>query len=289
MLHCFVAAAADPQFPARIIRNIAYTNTPAGRLLLNIHLPARKTALVPVVLYIHGGDWMFGNREHPSGAFLTHYGIAVASMDYRLAPRNRFPAQAKDCRDALIFLHKNARKYGIDPDQIGIMGESAGGHLAALTATAPDAPEFIGSFRDKETPRVKAFCSISGPMDIVLLGTMGDFVEGIVGKHPIQQLLGGRVGDHLALAKLASPIEHVSADDPPSLLIYGEIDFLVPPVVAHNMHAALLAQGIKSELYPVAGMGHDMRDIYNDRTREVIAGFFQRNLLGYPATRPASQ
>jgi acetyl esterase/lipase len=190
---------------------------------------------------------MYGNRGDAAGAFLTSYGMAAASIDYRLAPRNRFPAQAKDCRDALIFLHENARKYALDPDRIGVMGESAGGHLAALTATAPDTPEFIGSYHDKSAPRVKAFCSVSGPMDIAYLGALADMVEDLVGKHDVYQLIGGRVQDKLELANLASPVQHVSSDDPPALLIYGEKDFLVLPIVAQKMHERLQAAGVASE------------------------------------------
>lgn len=272
---------------APIVRDLTYTRTAAGRLLLNLHMPPSADGPVPVVLYIHGGDWMFGNRKHAAGAFLTQYGIAVASIDYRLAPRSRFPAQAKDCRDALLFLYKNAKRYKLDPERIGVMGESAGGHLAALLATALDEPQFIGAYRENPAPRIKAMCSISGPMDIAYLGAMGDFAEDLIGRHPIQQLLGGRVKDKLQLANLASPIRHVSADDPPALLIYGEKDFVVPPILAKDMHTALMKAGVESSLYMVPQMGHDMVNIYDATTRDQIAGFFQRLLLGYPTTRPA--
>lgn len=285
VLFCNMLLAAGGPAPQRVLRDITYTQTPAGRLLLNLYLPPRATAPVPVVIYIHGGDWMYGNRGDASGAFLTRYGMAVASIDYRLAPRNRFPAQAKDCRDALIFLHVNAAKYGLDPERIGILGESAGGHLAALTATAPDDPAFVGHYRDKAAPRVKALCAVSGPMDIAYLGTLGDVAEALIGTHPIQHLLGGPVSEKAELAALASPIRHVTRDDPPTLLIYGDEDYVVLPILALDMHAGLVAAGVASELYAVPGVGHDMRGMYR-RTQDRIAGFFQRHLLGYPTTRP---
>ncbi len=260
---CIAGAAGAADTPAvpgpRRYVGLEYARVGELPLRMDLHVPASAGA-VPVVIYIHGGDWMFGNRSGKHPLFLLQEGIAVASIDYRLAPGFRFPAQARDCHDALVFLHENAARYRIDPARIGVMGESAGGHLAALLGLATDDPALKGTRTAKARPAIRAIVSVAGPMDIEMLGDMGDLLEGVVGRHPIQQLLGGRTGDKRELARLASPIRHISADDPPMLLISGEKDFVVPAMVAQAAASeagagqAGLAHGYTSVIAPYGGV-----------------------------------
>src|SRR3954454_2386521 len=118
-------------------------------LLMDLHLPSERGGPVPCVVWIHGGAWWEGDRRFPPGNWgredhwfrmLTASGMAVATIDYRLAGESRYPAQLADAQAAIRFLRHQAGPLGIDPNRIGVSGESAGGHLAALVALTGDSP-----------------------------------------------------------------------------------------------------------------------------------------------------
>lgn len=297
-----VVPPAAPQARPRIYAGVEYASAGMQSMRMDLYVPAGAKSPPPVVIYIHGGDWMFGSRRRLPVLFLLDKGFAVASIDYRLAPKFRFPTQIRDCRDAVAFLRSTARTYHIDPARIGVCGESAGGHLAALLGTAPDEKQFVGTRgggaggagkgagKGNVDCRVQAVCSISGPMDIEYLGGMADMVQDFIGEHPIQQLLGGTTEQKRDLARLASPIRHVTADAPPFLLVIGEKDWVVPPILGRQMHKALVDAGAESQLHEISGMGHDMRAIWTDQTREWVADFFVQNLINpRPTTKPTTQ
>ena len=289
-----VAPPTTPHARPRLYSGVEYASAGMQSMRMELYVPAGAKSPPPVVIYIHGGDWMFGGRRQPPVLFLLDKGFAVASIDYRLAPRFRFPTQIRDCRDAVAFLRTNASTYHIDPARIGVCGESAGGHLAALLGTAPDEKQFVGTRggagKSKVDCRVQAVCSISGPMDIEYLGGMADMVQDIIGEHPIHQLLGGTVDQKRELARLASPIRHVTADAPPFLLVIGAKDWVVPPILGRQMHKALVDAGAESQLQEIPEMGHDMRAIWTDQTREWVADFFVENLINpRPTTRPTTR
>lgn len=291
-----VAPPATPQGRPRIYAGVEYASAGMQSMRMDLYVPAGAKSPPPVVIYIHGGDWMFGGRRQPPVLFLLDKGFAVASIDYRLAPKFRFPTQIRDCRDAVAFLRTSARAYHIDPARIGVCGESAGGHLAALLGTAPDERQFVGTRgggtgagKGNVDCRVQAVCSISGPMDIEYLGGMADMVQDVIGEHPIHQLLGGTVDQKRDLARLASPIRHVTASAPPFLLVIGQKDWVVLPILGRQMHKALLDAGAESQLHEIPDMGHDMRAIWTDQTREWVADFFVQNLLNpRPTTGPTT-
>ena len=272
------------QPPAQPRRTLAYAQAGSRPLLLDLYLPPKALTPVPVVIYIHGGDWMFGDRSAPPVLFLLDYNLAVASIDYRLAPRNRFPTQIQDCRDALVFLRDDAKRLGIDPSRIGVMGESAGAHLAALLATAPDDKQFVGTRKTPLAPPVQAACCISGPMDIEYLGDLADLAQNSIGRHPIQQLLGGTTDQKRPLARLASPIRHITQNTPPFLLIFGDRDLVVLPILNRDMCAALQAAKIPVQTHEIQGLGHDMIAIWTPEVCQQVATFFHHQLLKSPAT-----
>jgi acetyl esterase/lipase len=119
----------------RLLHNVQYgvvDNTP---LLMNITIPDPKPKKpVPAILFLHGGGWGGGSREDMMSHcyFVSKAGYVGASVEYRLVNQAPFPAQLQDCKGAVRFIRANAKKYGINPDLIGVWGCSAGGHLAAM-------------------------------------------------------------------------------------------------------------------------------------------------------------
>ena len=134
-----VPALADPQ-PHGLYRKeifIAQDDAPNVRCLLYGVDSAPKTSLTAAYLHVHGGGYLFGSPEgsDPMNLYIAReLGITVLSVDYRLAPENPIPAPLDDCYAALGWLHQNAADLGVDPQRIGIGGESAGGGLAAALA-----------------------------------------------------------------------------------------------------------------------------------------------------------
>ena len=284
------------------LRDIAYG--PHGwRNQLNLFRPADVDAPIPVVVYIHGGGWVIGDKDEvhqtPWVHALLRNGIAIAPINYRLAPSQceggdsngvPFPAQIQDCYAAIRFLRANAVKYNLDPGKIAVMGHSAGGHLAALVGLASDVKEFNNEGWNLEIDhRVKAALSLAGPTDLRILDSQAKFslqtlnqpnweyrgsttdFDSVVG-----MLLGGPLRDNIEKAVAASPVSYVSSDDPPVLLMNGFRDAIVPPHQAELLHCKLRAAGVESELHLVPGAGHSLAACPGTSTP--IVQFLQKHL-----------
>jgi len=208
---------------------------------MDLYVP-RSDKPVPVVLWIFGGSWKRGFKGyHLNVRDLTRHDIAVAAIEYRLSDEAKYPAQIDDCRAALAWLRENGPRFGLDPHRIGVSGESAGGHLAALLGTLEGAP------------RVRAVCALYPPTDLLSLGRQYAYPEG---PSDIERLLGGPIEEKEALAMSASPINHVRSTTPPFLLIHGQDDTLVSPEHSVKLHRRLRQAGVESHLILVPGKGH---------------------------------
>lgn len=270
----------------RIIENITYVKTGHVRQKLDIFLPKASdpSQSLPLVIWIHGGGWKNGNKSALVGQqILLRHGFALASINYRLVSHASFPAQIHDCKSAVRFLRKNAKRYGIDPNRIGVWGSSAGGHLAALLGTTNGMKELeAGGSQEDVSSHVRAVCDYFGPSN------MQTIVEPNNPNDPADQkrvktaivnignLLGGPVKDNRTLAKLASPIEHVSSDDAPFLIIHGDADSLVPIDQSTTLHQRLSDAGVDSELIIVPGGTHSFYGTDEHLSR--VVSFFQKTL-----------
>lgn len=224
-------------------------------LLLDLHVPEDAVGPVPCVVWVHGGGWQWGDRrdtpDHwPAGWWFTELvraGLAVATVDYRLAREARWPAQLDDIGLATAWLRARAGDLGLDPDRFGVAGESAGGHLAAMAALTGDGPSAFA-----------AAVVLYGVTDVEAMADHGR-APGAPSdpEAPEVDLLGGPVPEHLAAARDASPVHHATAACPPVLLISGDRDALVPLDQSRRLHAALAAAGAPAvELEVVPGADH---------------------------------
>src|SRR4051812_34937100 len=175
-----LATFAVPAAPLVITRDVAYA-APAGEpLKLDFVAPAGPGPH-PCVVLLHGGAWKTGSRKDLStvrmdvgtpgkslAEVLAAKGFATASVGYRLAPKHKFPAQIEDAKTAVRFLRANAAKFHIDPDRIGAMGFSAGGHIAALLGTADKSAGFEGDLYPEQSSRVSCVVDFFGPTDLML-------------------------------------------------------------------------------------------------------------------------
>ena len=238
------------------------------------------TSPVPVVLYVHGGGWTGGDKSDGAGLLfkegLVQRGFAMAAINYRLGPKYIFPAQIEDVKCAVRFLRANASKYNFDPEQIGAIGGSAGGHLVALLgASDEDAGWDVGEYSDRSS-RVQAVVDMYGPADLKVMSAGSS-------RRYMLQLFGAANIDDPALLKY-SPVSYLTKDDPPFLILHGELDEMVPLEQSQILYDKLKAAGIPAELVVVKNAGHGFRPVDGDlqpSMRELVrmvVDFFIKNL-----------
>ena len=231
--------------PYQVVRNLTYADRNGTKLLLDAYVPEGQ-GLFAGVLVVHGGAWISGNKNQLAAyaTGLAESGIAAFAINYRLAPKHKHPAQIEDCRDAIRWLRVESKKYKVDPDRIGAVGYSAGGHLVSLLATtgldAVADPKKIGT-------RIRAAVAGGAPVDF------RDVPENL-------GLFNYWLGDTRAkLPKVyveASPAAHVTADDAPLFFYHGTKDWLVPDKPARALSQALEGKGIASAFHAVKDADH---------------------------------
>lgn len=258
----------------QVVRDVEYVPNGHERQKLDLYVPKEGTRPLPLVVWIHGGGWRAGSKDNPPVLWLLERGYAVASVNYRLSQHATFPAQIHDCKAAIRWLRANASKYGIDPNRIGVAGGSAGGHLVALLGTGGDVKELEGNLGvTGVSSRVQAVCDIFGPTDFLRFEPMNRDPKSL-----LAQLLGGTVEEKKELYRLASPVTHVSKDDPPFLILHGTADKLVPVSQSEILEQALKQAGVEVTLVKIEGAGHGGPQFNTPEIRKTMADFFDKHL-----------
>ncbi|MFJ4776850.1 alpha/beta hydrolase fold domain-containing protein [Streptomyces sp. NPDC088762] len=269
--HSPVAPVTGPD-GVRRFDGVTYATTPGYRpRLLDVQVPAGDGPF-PAVVWTHGGGWLDGDRRYPPptvpaallhGAVLAA-GLALVSVDYRHSLEAPFPAQLHDVKAAIRYVRAFADDLGIDPDRIGVWGESAGGHLAALAGLVgpgtPDGAALEGTagVGTGETG-VRAVVDWYGCSDLEALAAhpMPPMPSGVDFPDPYASLLGGTEAERPALARAASPVTYAGGPHlPPFLLVHGTRDGLVPYSQSEALAAALRSGGGEVTLRPVDGADH---------------------------------
>jgi acetyl esterase len=217
-------------------------------LRLDACIPQAVTS-APAAIIVHGGGWVRGNREidvAPLFKPLSDAGFAWFSIDYRLATDvTQFGVAVNDVEQAVRFVDAHAAEFHIDPARIALIGESAGGQLAAMAA-----------LRGGSAGTVKAVVALYAPTDLVTLVKSSDYIPARI-RHSVQ----ATPFEALLMAGLAqlSPIITVRRDMPAFLFIHGTDDPLVPFAQSRDMCARMRSAGASCEVFPVEGAGHGLR------------------------------
>jgi len=223
-------------------------------LQLDLYSPKEIGTAVPGVLFIHGGSWKGGSREiyHSYCVHFAERGYVAATVSYRLVDVAPFPAAVEDVKCAVRWMRANAERLGVDPNQLAVVGASAGGHLATMVGYSSDVAELEGDGGHSGiSSRVQTVVDFYGPVDLTT-----DFARD---KGPILDFMGGkRFEDAKQQYELASPLTHVTADDPPTLIFHGTIDRIVPIHQSEMLVARLEEEGIAHEYDPIEGWPHGM-------------------------------
>lgn len=200
--------------------DVVYAEHGERRMLLDLFLPKDAAKPLPAVMVVHGGGWLNGSKEkfHGLSIALAQRGFAAAAVGYRLGGEAKFPAAIIDCNLATAFVRNNAEKYGIDPNRIGAVGGSAGGHLVGLMAAAGH----VDAFRSTDI-KLQAAVVMAGPMELAT-GPVAQKSRENPAESNSNKWLGKTVDEAPDLYRLASPISHVSKNTPPMLFMTGEHD-----------------------------------------------------------------
>lgn len=282
LISCFSAlttlslnAQSSPSLPAvvQIERGVEFLA--AGRKeRADLYLPASTPAggLRPAVVIIHGGGWSGGKRdagrELNIGTNLALHGYVGMSIDYVLASKTQaaWPQNLYDCKTAVRWLRKNAERLQIDPNRIGVIGGSAGGHLAGMvTLTTP------ADGLDPKEPYGEYSCRVSCGVDLYGIADLP--------KYHDASMLGKTFAEAPGLYRLASPVNYVRSNSPPMLIIHGTADTTVNVMQSELFADVLKKAGAPYELIIIPGAQHtfDLQPKQRD-LRPIVLGFFDKNL-----------
>ncbi len=262
-------------------RDVIYGKAGDVGLKMDLYFPKKTDGKLPVTVYVHGGGWQSGDKASGVGVMaigeLVQRGYLVASVNYRLAPAYKFPAQIEDVKCAIRFLRAHASDYHLDSQRIGVWGGSAGGHLVALLGTSDEKASLEGTGGwPNQSSRVQAVVDMFGPSDLT--------VESGGGHTRISEAVFGATSSKDEVLKRASPITYVTNDDPPFLILHGDQDRLVPLSQSEKLHQLLKAAGVSSKLVVVKNAGHSFMPAGGTpqpnriELTHIIADFFDEKL-----------
>ncbi|MEE2702561.1 MAG: alpha/beta hydrolase [Myxococcota bacterium] len=257
----------------QITRDLRYADGAERRHLLDVYAPRAGTEHAPVLLQIHGGAWIMGEKREQARPLMNHMaarGWVCVAINYRLSPKHRFPAHLLDIKLAIRWIREHIHAYGGNPDFLVATGGSAGGHLSALTALSANDPEYQPGFEQVDTS-VRACVPFYG---------IYDFANryGQPGWEGMSKFLGERVferpfaEDPQAFRK-ASPVERVHPDAPPFLVIHGDADSLAPVRESRVFVQALRERSKSPVAYAeIPGAQHAFEVFHSPRTQRVVQG-----------------
>lgn len=242
-LACLLPALASGQNVV-VKKELIYGRAHGSALLADIGYPENGEDL-PAIIYVHGGRWRGGDRNYRQSLQVDQwadFGFFAMTIDYRLVGQTPAPAAYQDFLCAIRWVHAHAEEYGIDPDRVYVIGDSSGGHLAALAATLGDGPYERSGGWDGARSDVRAAISAAGPYELNTLswGNLWTPMEGNVEEQ----------------RRIASPIHQITAATRPILVIHSDDDRSVPVQQAHDMAAALEAGNIQHRFVHYTDRGH---------------------------------
>lgn len=268
------------------IRDVEYVRREEGPLHLQLLLPdglrpgARSTLRYPLVVYVQGSAW--GEQDVyfslPKLVPLAQAGFVVASVKHRASTVAKFPAFLQDVKSAIRFLRAHADTYCIDPNQVGIWGDSSGGHAAQMVGVTGDMGEFKTSDNGEISDAVQAVVDFYGPSDVTHINDAPRDPQFTADKEHIPEdiLFGGCVIDHPEIAQPGNPLNYMEKGKPlpPFLIVHGDEDPMVPFHQSVLTARKLQETGHTVEFVKVVGAGHGTF-LWTPEVTDLVIHFFQ--------------
>ena len=294
LLSTSITAVAEESYTRS--EDVIYGRKFGTALTLDVFAPKLaedKPANGAAIVFVVSGGW-FSSHESINMGFINEYlkrGYTVFAVVHGSQPKFTIPEVLEDMHRAIRFIRSRAGQYQVDPNRIGICGASAGGHLSLMQGTAgtlgnPSAKDPI----EHESSRVQAVACFFPPTDFLNYGKPGEIAigRGVLKNyrasfdfHELDKSTNAfvQITDEnkiLEIGRSISPVNHVSKDDPPTLIIHGDADTLVPIQQADLIIEKLKDSGVPSELVTKKGQGHGWSDIGNDNS--TLADWFDKYL-----------
>ena len=259
-LSILLASLTHAAEPYTIESNLAYGMYSGSALLLDVYKPTRPNGYG--IVFVSGSGWTmplaYGAPELKTNGqsklyanVLATAGYTVFTLNHRAVPRFRYPAQVDDVQRAVRFVRHNAARFGIREDRIGASGGSSGGHLVSMLGTLDGAGKPTDADPvERESAKVQCVVARAAPIDF-LTGNNGVNIMGMA-----RPLKGTENTEEYKIFQAASPVTHITADDPPFLLMHGDKDEQVDYAQSVEMEARLKAVGITVKLLRIPGGAH---------------------------------
>lgn len=247
-------------------------------LKMDIIYPEDKARTYPCIVWICGGAWRLMDRSAHLAYLseLARSGFVVASVEYRTSNEAIYPAQLTDVKAAIRYLRVHCKRYNIDTEHFGVMGESAGGYLAAMAALINDPAYDVGEYKEYSS-KVQAACPWYPPTDVSAFPYES---ATDAAASPESLLLGKNVMLNKEEAIKICPVTYVTKDAPPFMIIHGTEDHTVPFAQGELLHDRLEEAGCDVSLVAIEGADHADIQFFQKETWQRIIGFFH-DKLGY--------
>jgi acetyl esterase/lipase len=271
-------AQATAQSQVEIVPDVVYGHKDGMALTFDVLKPKANANGAAVIFMVSGG-WVsnYSPPQRTAEQFkdLLNKGFTVIPVRHGSSPKYLIPEIVADVRRAVRYIRFNAKQWGVDANRLGVFGGSAGGHLSLVLGTASDngepaaKEEFL-----KESDRVAAVVAYFPPVDLRPLarGLNAQKDGGVLDRFPALNFEKEKAADY-------SPIVHVSADDPPTLLIHGDKDDLVPIKNSQVIHEAFQKQNVKTDFITIPGGGHGFRGEDAKRASAAMVAWFEETLV----------
>jgi acetyl esterase/lipase len=266
----------------RLVSELVFSQVPGwfGNVIRPLKLSlltpmARSARPLPVLIWICGGAWIDMDKDVwlPELTAFAEQGYAVASVEYRLSSTAKFPAQIIDIKTSIRFLRSRADQFGLDKNRFAVMGESAGGYLAAMAGVTGRFRGFDGPEWSEESSAVQAVVDWYGPTDFVTLARETPHESSGEPASPESLLLGLRIDRNPEKVKAANPVSYLDANTPPFLILHGDRDSLVPMGQSVALYEALLKNGTDVRFYEIAGAEHATYEFVQPTVKNLILDF----------------
>lgn len=277
----------------QLIPNIEFSKVEGTSLTLNLlvlrdpmdalfHREGNKETY-PLIIYLQGCGWGWSKQDTfaflPQLAAFAKRGYVVASVEYRGSGTAVFPAQIQDVKAAVRYLKAHASDFNIDPQRIGVWGDSSGGHLALMLGLTEEVEEFTGAREHREqSSRVQAIVDWFGPTDFLTMSQYPSVFDHDSPHSPESKLVGGAIQEHKELARRASPMSYAASASkvPPILIMHGDTDDVVPYEQSLEFYKAMREAGHQVSLCKIKGAGHF--GFTQSHTLDVVHAFFDEHL-----------
>lgn len=271
------AEEVKTMYDVKIVKDLTYLESDREEKF-DLYTPEnlKENQTCPGIVIIHGGGWTSGDkswlREENIGTTLAGHGYVCISINYLLSKGQKtWPANLHDCKKAVQFLRVNAEKYNISSDKIGVIGGSAGGHLAAMVGVTGDVNELNPNDLYKGiSSKVQAVIDLYG---------VNDFMTIKLDDNCISDFLGAARDKDPQIWKYASPVTHITKNDPPFLIMHGTADTTVDISQSIEFDKKLRNAGVESKLVIIEGAPHtfhlqpEQKDL-----RPIVLDFFDKHL-----------